>query len=252
MSPLARWPVNWPVNGRVNWQRVAVRRASPRTAGSASLGSRRPGAALVAAANPSASYYQLLQISPEASGTELRQAFRSLSKRYHPDTTELPEQEAREAFRRLQQAYLTLSDPERRRAYDATLRAIQPAPAPRRASAASARPAEPLPVRRALSGGEWFALLLLALAVVFSLVLGVGLAWARGAEFLRAPSWWTAAGQTAGLSPSTATDVGSAAGSGAALQPSPAGPGALADPAGGGAAGAEFLPVGPSSPGLDG
>ena len=236
----------------MNWQRVAVRRASPQTVGSASLGSRRPGAALVAAANSSASYYQLLQISPEASGTELRQAFRSLSKRYHPDTTELPEQEAREAFRRLQQAYLTLSDPERRRAYDATLRAIQPAPAPRRATVVTARSAEPQPVRRALSGGEWFALLLLALAVVFSLVLGVGLAWARGAEFLRAPSWWTANGQTAALSPSTATDVGSAASSGAALQPSPAGPGGLADPAGGGAAGREFLPVGPAAPRLDG
>jgi hypothetical protein len=208
----------------------------------------------VAAANSSATYYQLLQISPEASGTELRQAFRSLSKRYHPDTTELPEPEAREAFRRLQQAYLTLSDPERRRAYDATLQAIQPSPAPRRAPGAAvrARPAEPLPVRRPLSGGEWFALLLLALAVVFSLVLGVGLAWARGAEFLRVPSWWTAAGQTAGLSPSTATDVGSAAGSGAALQPSLAGPGALAGRAGGGAAAGELLPVGPAAPGLDG
>ena len=207
----------------------------------------------MAAANSSATHYQLLQISPEASGMELRQAFRSLSKRYHPDTTELPEQEAKEAFRRLQQAYLTLSDPERRRAYDASLRAIQPGPSPRRvAIAAPARPAEPLPVRRALSGGEWFALLLLALAVVFSLVLGVGLAWARGAEFLRVPSWWTASGQTAGLSPSTATDVGSAAGSGAALQPSPAGPGALVERAGGGAAGGELLSVGSAAPGLGG
>jgi curved DNA-binding protein CbpA len=61
----------------------------------------------VAAAN----LYELLEIRREATGQELRQAFRSLSKRYHPDTTELPEQEAREAFRRLQQAYLTLSDP---------------------------------------------------------------------------------------------------------------------------------------------
>jgi hypothetical protein len=207
----------------------------------------------VAAAHPSTSYYQLLQISPEASGTELRQAFRSLSKRYHPDTTELPEPEAREAFRRLQQAYLTLSDPDRRRAYDATLRAVQPGPLPKPQAAAAVIPrvAEPLPVRRALSGGEWFALLLLALAVVFSLVLGVGLAWARGAEFLRTPSWWSATGQTADHSPSTATDVGSAAGAGAALQPPPARPGAVAEPAGGGAAGGQFLPVGPEAPGLD-
>ncbi|MFO0006774.1 MAG: J domain-containing protein, partial [bacterium] len=52
----------------------------------------------------------------QADAGELRRAFRNLSKRYHPDTTSLPEAEAREAFRRLQQAYVTLSDPERRRA----------------------------------------------------------------------------------------------------------------------------------------
>jgi len=60
------------------------------------------------------SYYELLQIGPDASAKDLRQAFRSLSKRYHPDTTELPQQQAQEAFRQLQQAYLTLSDPDRR------------------------------------------------------------------------------------------------------------------------------------------
>ena len=203
-----------------------------------------------------ANHYELLEIRPEATGQELRQAFRSLSKRYHPDTTELPELEAREAFRRVQQAYLTLSDPDRRRAYDASLLALQqpawrpPVVVPSRAAA------EPLPVRRALSGGEWFALLLLALAVVFSLVLGVGLAWARGAEFLRVPSWWSpsgeVAGQTAQPTPSLVSDVGSAVPPGAALQPSAAGPGALADGARSRAAGGELLPVGSAAPRLDG
>ena len=56
-----------------------------------------------------ANHYELLEGPSEASTQELRQAFRSLSKRYHPDTTALPEDEAREAFRRLQQAYLTLA-----------------------------------------------------------------------------------------------------------------------------------------------
>jgi nitrate reductase gamma subunit len=79
------------------------------------------------------------------------------------------------------------------------------------------------PVRRALSGGEWFALLLLGIAVVFSLVLGVGLAWARGTELLREPSWWAASEQTAGSLPSRAADVVPAVASGAAVQPSAAG-----------------------------
>ena len=166
-----------------------------------------------------ANHYELLEVASEASSQELRQAFRSLSKRYHPDTTDLPEAEAREAFRRLQQAYLTLSDPERRRSYDATLRA----PLQLRTSQPSLRTApKPVPVRRALSGGEWFALLLLAVAVAFSLVLGVGLAWSRGAEFLKPPSWLEAGGQTDGSSP-LLVDVGSAVASDPAVQPPAAG-----------------------------
>jgi hypothetical protein len=169
----------------------------------------------VAAAN----HYELLEIAPTASQQELRQAFRRLSKRYHPDTTALPASQAEEGFRQLQLAYLTLSDPEQRRAYDSSLiRAPLPVPPVWRVA-----PAKPAPVRRALSGGEWFALLLLGLAVVFSLVLGVGLAWARGTELLREPSWWPGNEQTASTSPSTAADVVSAAPPGAAVQPSVAG-----------------------------
>jgi curved DNA-binding protein CbpA len=147
------------------------------------------------------SHYQLLQLPMGASAQDLRRAFRSLSKHYHPDTTSLPAAEAEQAFQRLQQAYAVLSDPEARRRYDAQLRlaalaAAAAASSRAAASAPSARPAAPPtamapdPVRRALSGGEWLALLLLALALVFSLVLGVGLAWARGAALAEWPSWW--------------------------------------------------------------
>ena len=172
-----------------------------------------------------ANHYELLQIAPEATPQELRRAFRRLSKLYHPDTTALPEDQAREGFRRLQTAYLTLSDPERRRAYDAGLKPLRSQPPP------PSRPpvSRPAPVRRALSGGEWFALLLLGLAVLFSLVLGVGLAWARGTELLREPSWWPGSEQTASRSSSTAADVVSAVAPGAAVQPSTSGPGALAE-----------------------
>lgn len=138
------------------------------------------------------SHYALLELSPEATAAELRQAFRNLSKRYHPDTTTLPQEQAREAFARLRQAYAVLADPDSRRAYDATLR--QPAPpllvVPPLPSAATAA-AKPIGVRRSLSGGEWFALVLLGLALALSLVLGVGLAWARGAALVTRPSWWS-------------------------------------------------------------
>lgn len=136
------------------------------------------------------SHYQLLELSPQASASELRQAFRNLSKRYHPDTTSLPPAEAREAFTRLRQAYAVLADPVSRRAYDAALLQPQPPvvvlpPLPTGPAAA----ARPIGVRRSLSGGEWFALVLLGLALALSLVLGVGLAWARGAALITHPSW---------------------------------------------------------------
>jgi curved DNA-binding protein CbpA len=136
------------------------------------------------------SHYAVLQLSRAASPQELRQAFRHLSKLYHPDTTPLPPQEAEAAFGRLQLAYATLSDPTRRRAYDQEL-ALMAAPplssvrAPEPGAAVGRR----VSVRRALSGGEWFALLLLGVALILSLVLGLGVAWARGTALITPPSW---------------------------------------------------------------
>ena len=138
-------------------------------------------------------YYELLRTPPTASLQQLRQAFRQLSKSYHPDTTTLPAPVAEQAFQQLQRAYAVLSDPQARQLYDERLRlsrfppsaAGRPAPA-----AAVSSGGAPVSLRRALSGGEWFALLLLGVALVLSLVLGIGVAWARGAEMVRWPSWW--------------------------------------------------------------
>ena len=140
---------------------------------------------------PHPSHYEVLELGPGATDEELRRSFRALSKRYHPDTTNLPAAEAEVAFRRLRQAYAVLVDPEARRCYDDWLRFPQP-PLAAAAMRPPLRVAEPgvVSVRRALSGGEWFALLLLGLALLLSLVLGIGLAWARGAELVALPSWW--------------------------------------------------------------
>ena len=139
-----------------------------------------------------ANLYALLQLSPGASRNDLRQAFRTLSKLYHPDTTRLPAVEAEQAFQRLRQAYAVLSDPEARRRYDAQLgQQVRARSAAAPAPPGQLRPQErPQDWRRALSGGEWLALLLLGLALLFSLVLGVGLAWIRGAQLVQWPSWW--------------------------------------------------------------
>ena len=131
-----------------------------------------------------ASYYAVLEVEPEATTEELRQAFRTLSKRYHPDTTSLPPVEAAAAFQQLQQGYGVLSDPLSRQRYDAELLALRQM----LLAQASLWPSSPLPsarpvqgaTRRPLSGGEWLALLLLGSTLLLSLALGLGLAWLRG------------------------------------------------------------------------
>jgi curved DNA-binding protein CbpA len=142
------------------------------------------------------SHYELLQLPQEATSQQLRQAFRLLSKRFHPDTTTLAAAEAARGFQQLQQAYAVLSDPAARSRYDTELRLARlMAAAAATAAATAVSPVAPPTgsiapsVRRALSGGEWLALLLLGLALIFSLVLGVGLALVRGAAFSTWPSW---------------------------------------------------------------
>ena len=132
----------------------------------------------------SASYYDLLEVQPGATTEELRQAFRTLSKRYHPDTTSLAPADAAAAFQQLQQSYAVLSDPLSRQRYDAehlALDAMVLAQAPPWPSTPlpSGRPAQGA-TRRPLSGGEWLALLLLGFTLLLSLALGIGLAWLRG------------------------------------------------------------------------
>ncbi|MFP4551389.1 MAG: DnaJ domain-containing protein [Spirochaetales bacterium] len=63
-------------------------------------------------------FYQILEISRSADGDQIRTAYRRMAKRYHPDRAETADPEA---FRRAQDAYETLKDPGRRRAYDEEL-----------------------------------------------------------------------------------------------------------------------------------
>lgn len=123
---------------------------------------------------PHINLYALLGVKLEASQDELRASFRSLSKRFHPDTTELPAAEASERFRALQDAMAVLSDPEQRRRYDSSLNDlfIDSSKISNKVSIQQTI----IPERRALSGGELFALLLLGGALVFSLLIGLALA----------------------------------------------------------------------------
>lgn len=135
------------------------------------------------------SYYALLGLHPSASSLEIRRAYRELSKRYHPDTTDLPAQTATAKFQQLNEAYATLSNPERRVVYDqkigySRLNVIQPPPGlnipvnqPRRTYSSSAYLD---PTDRPLSAGEIFALFILGLTFVGCLVLAIAIGLTRG------------------------------------------------------------------------
>jgi len=64
-------------------------------------------------------YYVILGIPSTADGAAIRRAFRGLVRQYHPDAGP---GSSPQRFREIVEAYETLSDPERRRTYDARLR----------------------------------------------------------------------------------------------------------------------------------
>lgn len=66
----------------------------------------------------SASYYTLLGVHPSATPIQIRRAYRELSKLYHPDTTTLSKAIATAKFQKLNEAYATLCNPDRRQSYD--------------------------------------------------------------------------------------------------------------------------------------
>ncbi len=68
-----------------------------------------------------ADYYQLLDVTPEASAKELKAAYYRRALRYHPDRN-AGDPAAEERFKLVAEAYRTLGVPERRREYDDWLR----------------------------------------------------------------------------------------------------------------------------------
>ena len=61
-------------------------------------------------------YYDILGVSENASESDIKSAFRKLSKKYHPDVNN--EAGAEEKFKEINEAYSVLSDKEKRQMYD--------------------------------------------------------------------------------------------------------------------------------------
>jgi len=67
-------------------------------------------------------YYEFLGVDPKADTAEIKQAYRAKLKQWHPDKNIDRIEEAEETTKVLNQAFYTLSDPDRRRQYDRVLR----------------------------------------------------------------------------------------------------------------------------------
>ncbi len=129
-------------------------------------------------------HYLVLGLTPWANERQIRQAYRDLSKLYHPDTTQLPQVMAIAKFQEINQAYATLSNPERRSFYDRSIqfsRVYQYSPT--QDSRFSDQPLNydsGLPNERPLSPGELFALFILIVTLVACVGLAIAVSVLRG------------------------------------------------------------------------
>ncbi|MFM2278927.1 MAG: hypothetical protein RLZZ444_1158 [Pseudomonadota bacterium] len=75
-------------------------------------------------------YYEILGVDRGAEQEVINAAYRAMMRRYHPDTFAGPKAEGERRAKQLNEAYATLRDAERRRAYDETLEPAAPIIAP--------------------------------------------------------------------------------------------------------------------------
>lgn len=131
-------------------------------------------------------YYGIFGLHPSVSVIEIRRRYRQLSKEYHPDTTDLPPSQAKAKFQRLNEAYGTLSNPQRRSLYDlkigySRINVIQaPTGWEKPEEKFSSRTAYLDPTDRPLSSGEIFVLFLLGATFVGCILLVLTVAYLRG------------------------------------------------------------------------
>jgi curved DNA-binding protein CbpA len=130
-------------------------------------------------------YYGLMGLHPSASNIAIRRTYRQLSKKYHPDTTELPSNIATIKFQKLNEAYAVLSSPEQRSLYDlkigySRLNVIQAPNWSESNFQRQSRTAYLDPTDRPLSSGEVFVLVLLGLTFIGCSILVIVVAYLRG------------------------------------------------------------------------
>jgi len=132
---------------------------------------------------PGTNYYEILGISSRASVTEIRKAYWELSKRYHPDTTQLPKAIATAKFQQLNEAYATLTNPQQRLIYDQKQRYYNNQNNQKKPNFNNSiyrdNAAYLDPTDRPLSAGEIFALFVMGLTLIGCLLLAIAIGLTR-------------------------------------------------------------------------
>ena len=140
------------------------------------------------------SYYKILGVNENASNHELRKAFCKLSIELHPDTTSLEEEDAKNKFQAVLEAYENLNNTNLRKLYDEKLKDNSKKVNKNKIDALNILVMESknkhlLGNRRPFSNGEIFSLFLLIVIIFASLFFSLVIASFTGKEIESIPSW---------------------------------------------------------------
>ncbi len=86
--------------------------------------------------------YKRLGVAPTATDIEIKKAYRKLAKQYHPDLNP-GDTQAETRFKEVNEAYETLSDPDKRKSYDAAQQPTRQEQPGKRPGAARTAPRPP-------------------------------------------------------------------------------------------------------------
>ena len=90
--------------------------ATPTRSGRGALRALRALLLLLELSGVRANFYSDLGLRRSASAEDVKSAYKSMAKKYHPDKNKDPNAQSR--FQKIAEAYETLSDPDKRRLYD--------------------------------------------------------------------------------------------------------------------------------------
>jgi curved DNA-binding protein CbpA len=116
-------------------------------------------------------YYAILELFPACSDEQIKAQYRKLARQYHPDVNPNDRMGATERLRQINEAYEVLSDPDKRRQYDAEIIGNAEGTPQRPSTTAQYTPPPSYldPMRKRLRRREWSVVAILVVMLLRSL-----------------------------------------------------------------------------------